>query len=113
MPPRGRLAQSRQDIPISWDKGPYTSEEVVLNYAIVAIPSYSGCGIERYIEGIVHAPFVRFAACLLGLLLVQRDVAKACECRRQIPASFQMLPSLSGVMSNLPNMASILPEARI
>src|SRR5882757_7151571 len=111
LPPSGRLAQSCQNIPLGWHKALQISEEVILNCAVVAVPSHRGCRVKRHIEEIVHAPFAGFTACVFGWLLVHCGAAKVSECRRQISANLQMSASLTGVMSNLPNVAALLPEA--
>ena len=113
LPPPRRFAQFCQDIPLGWHKALEISEEVILNCAVVTVPRHRGCRVKRHIEEIVHTLFAGLTACFFGSLLVHCDAAKVSECRRQISANLQMSASLTGVMSNLPHVAALLPEAGV
>src|SRR5205809_5078523 len=110
LPPTGRLAQSSQVISILRHECPHTPEEVALDCVVVTIRCQRGRRVERYVEEIVDATLAELVA---GLLLVNRDVMNFPECGRQIATCLQVLFSLSRVVPNLPDMAAILPEARV
>jgi hypothetical protein len=64
LPPSGRFAELREDVPIVRHKSAQSFEDVTFNGEVVAV-TRDRCGcVDRYIEDIVYSPFLGFATCL-------------------------------------------------